>query len=297
MFSKKLSRFLILAYALSWIIAAILYLSGLYTNKLAASLALGLYMLMPAVAVIILEKKVYGKPLKDTMALRFSWNGWWWLAWLSPVFFALAVLGVNLTFPNIHYSPDMAGIFERFADMLSPEQLEEMKNQELPLHPFWLTLIQGLIAGITLNALMALGEEMGWRGFLYREFHQLSFGKAGIIMGTLWGLWHAPIILKGHNYPQHPVAGVFIMILWCIFLTPAHLLLRAKAKSVIAPAILHGTINGTAGLPLILIAGGNDLTTGATGLPGFIVLLIINSIIFGIWSPKLSLAKLEAGES
>jgi uncharacterized protein len=297
MFSKKAKQFLLLAYALSWLIAAFLYFSGLQENKLAVPIILGIYMIMPALAVIILQKKIYKASLAETMALRFKWNSWWWLAWLGPAIFAMTVLGVNLLFPDIRYTPDMVGIFERFKDLLTPEQMAEMKAQELPLHPFWITFIQALVAGITLNAMMALGEELGWRGFLYQEFQNLPFWKATLLIGTVWGFWHAPIVLMGHNYPQHPIPGVFIMTLWTIFLTPAHLLVRAKGKSVIAPAILHGTINGTAGLPLILIAGGNDLTTGVTGLPGFIVLLLINAIIFYIWKPGLTLQQLESAKT
>ena len=45
----------------------------------------------------------------------------------------------------------------------------------------------------------------------------------------------------------------------------------------IAAAILHGSLNATVGLAIIVIEGGNDLTVGATGLAGFIVLAIVNA--------------------
>ena len=32
-----------------------------------------------------------------------------------------------------------------------------------------------------------------------------------LIFGLIWGIWHAPFIFQGHNYPQYPVAGVFMM--------------------------------------------------------------------------------------
>jgi hypothetical protein len=84
----------------------------------------------------------------------------------------------------------------------------------------------------------------------------------------------------GHNYPQHPVAGVFMMIIWCVLLSPLFLYFRIKSNSVIQSAIMHGTLNATYGLSILLIKGGNDLTTGMTGIPGFFTLLIAISVIY-----------------
>jgi hypothetical protein len=49
---------------------------------------------------------------------------------------------------------------------------------------------------------------------------------------------------------------------------------------VVAVAILHGTLNATYGLSIVLVRGGNDLTTGVTGLPGFVVLA---AVILVLW--------------
>jgi hypothetical protein len=120
-------------------------------------------------------------------------------------------------------------------------------------------LFQGLFAGITINALFAFGEELGWRGFLLRQFRQMSFIKASLTIGFIWGIWHAPMILMGHNYPQHPEIGVLMMIVFCILITPFHLYITIKAKSVIAAAILHGTLNATAAISIIGISGNKRL--------------------------------------
>lgn len=84
----------------------------------------------------------------------------------------------------------------------------------------------------------------------------------------------------GHNYPQHPQIGVLMMVVWCILLTPFHLYITIKAKSVIAAAILHGTMNATAAISIIGITGGNDLISGITGMPGFIALSVFLIILF-----------------
>ena len=85
-----------------------------------------------------------------------------------------------------------------------------------------------------------LNEEIGWRGLLQRELGFMEFWKSSLTIGVIWGIWHAPIILQGHNYPEHPVIGVFMMTIWCILLAPIFSYIRLKSKSVIAAAIMHG---------------------------------------------------------
>jgi len=184
--------------------------------------------------------------------------------------------------PGVEYSPEMAGIFEKFESVLTPEQLQQMKAQadSFPVHPIWIGLLQGLVAGITINAIAGFGEELGWRGFLQKELGNMGFWKSSIVIGLVWGLWHAPIILQGHNYPEHPQAGVLMMIVFTLLLSPIFSYVRLQAKSVIAAAIIHGSLNATIGLPLMVIKGGNDLTVGATGLAGFIALALANVGIF-----------------
>lgn len=195
---------------------------------------------------------------------------------------AFLTTGVSLLFPDVIFTPDMAGLIKRYEAMLSPEQMVELKTslETLPMHPILLTLLQGLFAGITINAVAAFGEELGWRGFLLKAFKEMSFLKASVIIGFIWGVWHSPLILMGHNYPQHPQIGVLMMTIWCILLTPLFLYITIKAKSVIAAAILHGTMNATAGISIMVISGGNDLTVGVTGLAGFISVFAIFLAVF-----------------
>ncbi|MFH1484694.1 MAG: CPBP family intramembrane glutamic endopeptidase, partial [Chloroflexota bacterium] len=141
--------------------------------------------------------------------------------------------------------------------------------------------IQGLVAGVTINAVAGFGEELGWRGFLQKELGFLGFWKSSAVIGVIWGVWHAPIILQGHNYPQHPQVGVLMMIVFTLLLSPIFSYARLKAKSVIAAAIIHGSLNGTVALSIMLIVGGDDLTVGVTGLAGFIVLALVNVALFG----------------
>jgi membrane protease YdiL (CAAX protease family) len=86
----------------------------------------------------------------------------------------------------------------------------------------------------------------------------MPFLKASIIIGFIWGIWHMPLILMGHNYPQHPRAGVFMMIVFCILLTPILQYITIKSKSIFAAAVAHGTLNALAELAIMSTDGGND---------------------------------------
>jgi len=240
------------------------------------------YMFVPMVVAIVVQKLIYKEPVKKPLGISFKLNRWFLAAWLLPAIVAFATLGVSLLFPGVQYSPEMAGMFDMFKDKLTPEQLQQMQSQTAApaIHPIWIGLIGGLVAGATVNAVAGFGEELGWRGFLQKELGSLGFWRSSALIGLIWGIWHAPIILQGHNYPQHPVAGVFMMTVFTLLLSPIFSYVRLRANSVIAAAIAHGTLNGTVGLAVMVIKGGSDLTVGVTGLAGFIVLALVNIIIF-----------------
>lgn len=274
----KALQFIALTFLLDWgLVFGYLRLGGKWTMPASLIVAV-IYMFGPMTAAIIVQKSIHKEPLAGPLGISFRLNRWFLVAWLLPPAIAFAVLGIGLLFPGVEYSPDMSGFFERLRSTLTPQRLEQAKRQAaaFPIHPIWIGLLQGLIAGVTINALAAFGEELGWRGFLQREFSHLGFWRSSTLIGAIWGVWHAPLILQGHNYPQHPVAGVFMMTAFCVLLGPLLSYVRLRAQSVIAAAVMHGTVNGTYGLALVLTKGGSDLTVGGNGLAGFIALAIAN---------------------
>ncbi|WP_225336507.1 CPBP family intramembrane glutamic endopeptidase [Halomicrobium urmianum] len=110
------------------------------------------------------------------------------------------------------------------------------------------TLGLALGLGATVNAVFAFGEEFGWRGYLLWELAPWGFWKASLAIGTLWGLWHAPVIVAGYNYPSFPVIGVAAMTVACVSFSPVYTYLVVRAESVIAAALIHGVFNGSAGI-------------------------------------------------
>lgn len=241
-----------------------------------------LYMFVPMLVAIVIQKLIYKESLKS-LGLSWQLNQWFLIAWLLPLIIVFATLGISLLLPGIEYSPNMITVLEQLKAVLPPEEIKQIESDlaAIPNSAFIFTsIVQGLIAGATINAVFAFGEELGWRGFLQTELNSIGFWKSSVIIGLTWGVWHAPIILQGHNYPQHPQIGVLMMTIFTLFLSPIFSYITIKSKSVIAAAIMHGTLNATAGIPVLLTKGGNDLTTGISGLAGLIALIVIMICLF-----------------
>lgn len=269
--------FLVLAFAYSWAMASVLYIFPLPPYSL--MLVSTAYMFGPALSILTLKLLRY--PLPD-LGLRFAPNGWWLVAWLLPPFIVLLTFLADLLMPGVRFSPNGEALLHRLSHLVSPQDMDSVREAlgTMTVPMIVAMFIYGMVAGITINALVALGEEVGWRGFLYSELRKWGFWRMSYAVGVVWGIWHAPIILKGHNYPLHPVAGVFMMVLFTTLLSPLLFHVREKAGSTIAPAIFHGTVNAVAGLDLLFLSGGDDLTVGLTGLSGIIVLAALNLILY-----------------
>ncbi|MCB9738564.1 MAG: CPBP family intramembrane metalloprotease [Deltaproteobacteria bacterium] len=277
-----MTRFLLVAFGSSWAIAALLYLLGPEVPVLLRTALLVVFMFGPALGAVVAQRQS-GAAVLQPLAARLKPNRWWLLAWLLPLALQPLVFGVALLHPEVTLSLDFSGLYERLAAQLPAEQLAESRAELEKIPPALLALamtVQPLFAGATINALAAFGEELGWRGWLFRHFEALGFWRRSALVGALWGLWHAPIILQGHNYPQHPVLGVAMMVVFCVLLAPLHELVRLRGESVWAAAVLHGSVNASAGVSLLYLRGGDDLWVGFTGGAGLIVLAVAAATIY-----------------
>lgn len=277
-----LALFFAIAFGGSWGLAGAAYAAGVRLGPV-SSIAIGVpYMFFPALAAVVVELR-RGARLEDSLDLRFSVNAWWAVGWLGPVVLAFVALGVGLLLPGVSLITDATAMLERFASRLSPEQLAEAKTrlQGLSLWPMvGAQVMQALVAGATINAIAAFGEELGWRGFLQRELSGLGFWKSSCLIGLLWGPWHWALIIQGYNYPEHPVPGLFLMTAMTVLLSPLFAAVRLRGKSVLAAALAHGSFNAIAGLPIELSRGGSDLVVGLTGAAGLGALLAANVALF-----------------
>jgi membrane protease YdiL (CAAX protease family) len=277
---RQAIRFVLLTFIINWGLFGLAYLLGRHWPAPIWMLALSLYMLVPLAVSVVLARFVDRRSVKEMLGIRFRWNRFFTMAWLLPPLLVLLTLGINLFLPGVDFAPAKEGIqVERMGQNLSDEEMANIMEQASRFPVFWLALVSGMVAGISVNAVFAFGEEAGWRGYLYQVFRPLGFWQSSLLIGLIWGLWHAPLILLlGHNYPVHRLAGVGMMLLFCVLHSVVLTYIRSQSGSVLAPAIYHGTINGLGGVSLLHLQGGNDLLNGLTGLAGllgvFLILLV-----------------------
>jgi len=282
--ARKVAVFLALAYAFAWTLGfGFFALGGRLTSPV--FLAIGvLYMWAPAAAAIVTQKLIWKEPLGN-LGLATPRMRWLIVAWLGPVSLVLLVLGLSLALPGISLFTGLDGLLAALADILPASEVAEVRRQFEPTflaRPGVLLLVsfaQVLIAGPTVNAGAAFGEELGWRGFLIRELQPLGFWRSSFWIGFFWGLWHLPVIVNGHNYPGHPLVGPIMMTLLTILLSPLIGYVRWRARSVLAAAVFHGTFNAAATLAIFL-KGGTALLTGMTGVVGLATLLLVDVILW-----------------
>lgn len=282
--ARKIAVFLALTYGISWILGFGFFALGGRVNSGAFSAMAVLYMFVPATAVFITQKLIWKEPLRD-LGLGMPRLPWLAVAWLLPLALVIVALALSLFVPGVSLSTGLDGLLANLAGMLSPEEVARAQRElqrtilAKPGVLLLLSLGQVLMAGPTINAVAAFGEELGWRGLLLKELKPIGFWRSSLVIGFLWGLWHLPVIVNGYNYPGHPVAGPIMMTLMTMLLSPLIGYVRLRAESVFAAAVFHGTFNAAATLVLFL-SGGSVLIVGMTGLAGMLTLLLANAALW-----------------
>lgn len=179
---------------------------------------------------------------------------------------------------------------------LTPEPLARLLPGPLSAEPgaaaallLVISLLQGYLAALTINALFALGEEIGWRGYLYSAlWPRLGPTKATVAVGVLWGLWHYPAaLLLGHNYSVHRAEGPLLFTVITTLMSGPMLLMRHRTGSVLPASSFHGAVNAWWGLTLLLAPGLGELQggLGAVGIAAWAVslpaLLLLDRLVSG----------------
>ncbi|MDS0477210.1 type II CAAX endopeptidase family protein [Natrinema sp. 1APR25-10V2] len=266
--ARKVAAFVALAFGISWTAAAVLYLVGVEYNTIASTvLVVVFFMWAPAVAAVAVQLW-YEEPIRAGTGLVRGRLRWSVLAWLAPVALLAATIGIGVALPSVSFTTDYGAFLAEQG--FSEEQIEQSLAtlEALPVPPLVLFVVQGLVAGVTINAVAALGEELGWRGLLLTELSPLGFWQLSGVTGVVWGVWHAPIILQGHNFPEAPIAGVVTMTVWTIAASPVFTYLTVRARSVLAATFFHGSFNAVGSFSLVYLTGAGNLLTAAVGVAG-----------------------------
>lgn len=105
-------------------------------------------------------------------------------------------------------------------------------------------LLSYFLGAVFYSLLFALGEEYGWRGYLQKEWSPNNDLKGFAAIGVFWGLWHFPAILQGHNYPEYPILGAFILMpILCIIFSIAFGVSFSRKRVIWIAVVFHGALN------------------------------------------------------
>jgi len=259
---NAISLFLLINFGIAWaIFGFVAYLKSMYGQDPSILLVIALAMFAPAISAIIVKKFILKEGLRS---YRFKLRPieYSLIAWVLPVILALFALFLTLSMGFGKLDPSMQSFFS----LLPKETIENMGTAP----SFWSILIISMFLPVFINCFFTIGEELGWRGFLQDELKALGQKRSYLIIGLIWGIWHAPIILQGHNYPTNPILGVFWMIIYCVLLSYIFGWLKDKSGSILAPTIAHSSLNGPAMITYMVLKDTNILLGGILGVTGFI---------------------------
>jgi hypothetical protein len=256
------------------------------------------FMVVPSIVSTILDKYIWKKkeeekPQKSILQKLYAiYTNKWVYAGVASIFgINILTFLINLLFPNVSFSLNADYLLELLSQAGKPKESIE-KSREMvkmmkmnPLSMLSLSIIQCIVAGSTLNALFGYGEERGWREYLLERFDQLGFGfwQNSFLTGLIWGFWHFPVILCGHNYPTHPRLGVLWMTISAALLSPLFHYFTEKANTVpkcATASIMHGVFNASYMLSGMFLKGGNCLTNCLFGVSGWIALTLTNCFLY-----------------
>lgn len=213
-----------------------------------------------------------------TVGLRIGRPRWLAVAAVGALPFVGLTLVLAIAVPGVGFDPTV----------------DVLPGIDLPPGILGIVATFGLVLalGTTVNAVFAMGEEFGWRGYLLWELAPLGFWRASATIGVIWGLWHAPIIVAGYNYPSFPYIGVLAITIACLSFSPVYTYLVMKARSVLAAALLHGVFNGSAGIVIAFAVTDNpvlgELVASPVGAAGVLAFGLASIGIALSGTPRLS---------
>lgn len=259
---------------------------ALATPPIAVQLIIGSMMFVPAIGVLItrlVTKEGFKNAMIKPVDFRHTFK-YYLIAWFGPAALTIAGAAVYfLVFPG-DFDPTMSAAMALLQSSTASQGGAELPADVMQII-LWVQIGIGIVLSPVLNCLTCFGEEWGWRGYLVPKVNErLSFVPTVLVTGVIWGLWHAPLTVIGHNYgvgyPGWPFLGIFAMCIFCIVIGTLFSYLSLKAKSCLPAVIGHGAVNGFVGAAaLFSLSGGNPfigpMPIGILGGIGFIAAAIV----------------------
>lgn len=291
---KRIVIYVLITFILTWGMDFVYILAGgIYESK-AMEFILAFSMLIPAISVV-LTRKLTGEGFKMTgkdsmmLGIHFDNKRWLWLLAALIVPFFWMDLGTGL-------------MFLAFPETFDPSMAEKagLTQNMLFLLPFM------LIGNGILVSFGGLGEEIGWRGYLYPKLEE-EYGtvKAVIFGGIIWSVWHFPSNLLGHNFGHgywgEPWSGFLVFTIFCISEGVMLYFFAKKTGSVWTAGFMHAISNsvGASGVLAVMVAG---RTSGNADFRSFVPMviqmlpLVIISIPVTVWMTREKNGKEKAGK-
>jgi membrane protease YdiL (CAAX protease family) len=99
--------------------------------------------------------------------------------------------------------------------------------------------------GFLQGVIFALGEELGWRGFLVPELARVSsFTATAMISGAAWSVYHYPLILFADYNSGTPIWFALLAFTWQVIAgSLVFAWLRLRSGSLWTGVILHASHN------------------------------------------------------
>ena len=226
---KPLATYLALTFALS----GIFYFLVIRAGHLAA--AGGMYvtglMWCPGSAAM-LTCRLCGRPLRS-LGWKPGPPRYLLLSYLIPLGYAAVTYGIV-------WATGLGGFDQAFV-----ARLMERFGGASPAVAIALYLLFSGTVGMAFSCVTALGEEIGWRGFLVPELAKsFSFSATALISGAIWSLWHYPVLLfadyNGGTEPWYGLLCFTVMVLGISFLFAW---MRLKSGSLWTGVLLHASHN------------------------------------------------------
>ncbi len=119
-----------------------------------------------------------------------------------------------------------------------------------------------LVIGTLISMLSAVGEEIGWRGFMVPALvERLGLNKTLLISSLFWCCWHLPLLIGGDYMPGTPLWFQIPAFVLCIFPVGVMIgLLTLQSGSVWPAAFLHAAHNNyDQAVFAVITAGANKM--------------------------------------